>query len=116
LKNPSVLDCFLTDRADSFILRSVAEYLKKPTSEVCLIALHLGSGASVCAIHDGNSVNTSMGLTPLSGLPGGTRSGDVDPCLIFHYTLAEGAQGVGRMSHERTRNMHITEVEQHITA
>ncbi|KAF8514033.1 acetate kinase [Gautieria morchelliformis] len=95
----------------SFILRSVGEYLKKPTSEVCLIALHLGSGASVCAIRGGKSVNTSMGLTPLSGLPGATRSGDIDPSLIFHYTLAAGAQGVGRMSHERTRNMHITEAE-----
>lgn len=94
--------------SDAFILRSVAGYLQQPVSETSLIVLHLGSGASVCAIRDGKSINVSMGLTPLSGLPGGTRSGDVDPSLIFHYTVDN--QDVGRMSHDRTRSMHITEV------
>lgn len=49
-----------------------------------IIALHLGSGASLCAIKDGESVATSMGLTPNSGVPMATRSGDVDPGLILH--------------------------------
>ncbi|OAL69296.1 acetate kinase [Trichophyton violaceum] len=65
----------------SFILRSVSEFLHKPASESSLIALHLGSGASVCAIQDGKSIETTMGLTPLSGLPGATRSGDIDASL-----------------------------------
>ena len=63
----------------AFIIKSVAEYLKKPESKTSIIALHLGSGASACAIKDGKSLDNSMGLTPLAGLPGATRSGDVDP-------------------------------------
>lgn len=63
----------------SFITRAVAKFLNKPESETSLIVLHLGSGASACAIKDGKSWDTSMGLTPLAGLPGATRSGSVDP-------------------------------------
>lgn len=63
----------------AFITRSVAEYLKKPESETSIIALHLGSGASACAVRNGKSLDNSMGLTPLAGLPGATRSGSVDP-------------------------------------
>ena len=63
----------------AFITRAVAQYLNKSESETSLIALHLGSGASACAIRNGKSLDTSMGLTPLAGLPGATRSGDVDP-------------------------------------
>ena len=63
----------------AFITRSVAEYLKKPESQTNIIALHLGSGASACAIGQGKSLDNSMGLTPLAGLPGATRSGSIDP-------------------------------------
>lgn len=63
----------------SFITRSVADFLKKDVNETSIIALHLGSGASACAIKNGRSLDTSMGLTPLAGLPGATRSGSVDP-------------------------------------
>ena len=63
----------------AFITRSVSEFLKKPQDETSIIALHLGSGASACAIKNGKSWDTSMGLTPLAGLPGATRSGSVDP-------------------------------------
>ena len=63
----------------AFITRSAAEFLGKQRNQVNLIALHLGSGASACAIKGGRSVDTSMGLTPLAGLPGATRSGSVDP-------------------------------------
>jgi acetate kinase len=63
----------------AFITRSVAEFLGKREDETSIIALHLGSGASACAIRLGKSVDTSMGLTPLAGLPGATRSGSVDP-------------------------------------
>jgi acetate kinase len=67
-----------------WILNSVAEYLHQPVSETSIIALHLGSGASACAIQDGKSIDTTMGLTPASGLPGATRAGDIDPTLVFH--------------------------------
>lgn len=63
----------------SFITRAVAEYLHKDQSETSIIALHLGSGASACAIKNGKSLDNSMGLTPLAGLPGATRSGSLDP-------------------------------------
>lgn len=74
----------------SFITRSTSEFLKKSKEEVSIIALHLGSGASACAIKGGASWDTSMGLTPLAGLPGATRSGSVDPrsvSLIHHSHL-----------------------------
>ena len=63
----------------AFIIRSVAEFLKKDINETSIIALHLGSGASACAIKNGKSLDNSMGLTPLAGLPGATRSGSLDP-------------------------------------
>ncbi|RDW86353.1 putative acetate kinase [Aspergillus mulundensis] len=91
----------------SFILRSVAEYLKKPVEKTSLIALHIGSGASICAIKDGRSVDTSMGLTPLAGLPGATRSGDIDPSLVFHYTSE-----AGKLSPASTKEMHISTAEE----
>lgn len=72
----------------AFITRSVSEFLGKDENKLNIIALHLGSGASACAIKDGKSVDTSMGLTPLDGLPGATRSGNIDPSLAFH--LASG--------------------------
>ena len=53
-----------------------------------LITCHLGNGASVCAVRDGQSVDTSMGLTPMEGLVMGTRSGDVDPGLVLHLMTA----------------------------
>lgn len=63
----------------SFITRSVAQFLGKKQDQTSLIILHLGSGASACAVKNGRSWDTSMGLTPLAGLPGATRSGSLDP-------------------------------------
>ncbi|KAK3711202.1 hypothetical protein LTR37_009796 [Vermiconidia calcicola] len=91
----------------SYINRVCASHLSKPASEMNLIALHLGSGASACCIRNGQSVDTSMGLTPLAGLPGATRSGDVDPSLIFHFT-----HEAGKLSPGSTKDMHITQAEQ----
>jgi acetate kinase len=73
-----------------FIAREAAERLGKPTDEVNIINCHLGNGASVCAIKNGQSVDTSMGLTPLEGLVMGTRCGDIDPAIIFHLHDALG--------------------------
>ncbi|MDP2570938.1 acetate kinase [Vibrio penaeicida] len=73
-----------------FIARETAERLGKPTDELNIINCHLGNGASVCAIKNGKSVDTSMGLTPLEGLVMGTRCGDIDPAIIFHLHDALG--------------------------
>ncbi|WP_201353489.1 acetate/propionate family kinase [Hydrogenimonas urashimensis] len=62
-----------------YIAKKAAERLGKPLKTVNLITLHLGNGASACAIEKGQSVDTSMGFTPLAGLVMGTRSGDIDP-------------------------------------
>jgi acetate kinase len=70
----------------SYITRTVANHLGKIVSDLYIIALHLGNGASACAIKNGRSIDTSMGLTTLSGLRGGSKSGDVDPSLIFRHT------------------------------
>ncbi|KAJ7152274.1 Acetokinase family-domain-containing protein [Mycena crocata] len=72
------------------------------------IILHLGSGASACCIQNGESVDTSMGLTPLNGLSGATRSGAIDPSLILHYT-----NRAGRMSHDKSSavDLHVTQAE-----
>ncbi len=55
-----------------------------------VIVMHLGNGASACAIAGGRSVETSMGMTPLEGLVMGTRSGDVDPAVLFHLHRKAG--------------------------
>lgn len=67
-----------------YVALNAATFLKKPLSELKMITCHLGSGASVCAIDHGRSIDTSMGMTPLEGLVMGTRPGDVDPGVIFH--------------------------------
>lgn len=61
-----------------------------PRNETRLITLHLGNGCSACAIAGGNSVDTSMGFTPLEGLVMGTRSGDVDPAVLDMIAHKEG--------------------------
>jgi acetate kinase len=68
----------------SFVSGEAARLLGRPPGEVNLIVLHLGNGASAAAIRGGESVDTSMGLTPLEGLVMGTRSGDIDPALHAH--------------------------------
>ena len=65
-----------------FVSREAAKMINKPVDECSFISVHLGNGASVCAIKDGKSVDTSMGFTPLSGLMMGTRCGDLDPGII----------------------------------
>jgi len=62
----------------------------KTREQVNIISLHLGNGCSACAIQNGNSVDTSMGLTPLEGLVMGTRSGDIDPGVLDFVSLKEG--------------------------
>lgn len=74
------------------VSRRAAELLGRPLSELKQVVLHLGNGASACAIDGGRSVDTSMGLTPLEGLVMGTRSGDIDPGALLHL-LRSGFDG-----------------------
>ncbi|VEH66351.1 acetate kinase [Rodentibacter pneumotropicus] len=67
-----------------FISREVAKRVGKPVEQVNTIICHLGNGGSVSVVRHGQSVDTSMGLTPLEGLVMGTRCGDIDPAIIFY--------------------------------
>ncbi|MEU6813614.1 acetate kinase [Streptomyces sp. NPDC046860] len=68
----------------AYVSRETARLLGKEPEDVNVIVLHLGNGASASAVERGRCVDTSMGLTPLEGLVMGTRSGDLDPAVIFH--------------------------------
>ncbi|MBC2681327.1 acetate kinase [Corynebacterium anserum] len=80
-----------------YVSRQVPDLLGKPAEEVNQITLHLGNGASAAAIRGGKAEDTTMGLTPLAGLVMGTRTGDIDPGIIFHL--------------ERSANMKVDEID-----
>ena len=82
----------------SFVSKRVAELLEKPYEEVKTVVCHLGNGASVCAVKNGKSVDTSMGLTPLEGLVMGTRSGDIDPAILEFIAKKEDLDIAGLMN------------------
>ncbi len=73
-----------------FIVKEAAKYLNKPLNELNAITLHLGNGASMAAVKNGQSIDTTMGLTPLEGLIMGTRSGDIDPAIMFYLARTQG--------------------------
>ena len=74
----------------AYVARRTAEVLGRPPAETNVITLHLGNGASACAVQGGRSIATSMGLSPLDGLVMGTRSGAIDPTVIFHLHRVAG--------------------------
>ncbi|MGK5546179.1 acetate kinase [Streptomyces sp. URMC 127] len=74
----------------AYVSRETAKLLGKDPSEVNVIVLHLGNGASASAVERGRCVDTSMGLTPLEGLVMGTRSGDLDPAVLLHLSRNAG--------------------------
>jgi len=65
-----------------YVSHKIAEVLGKPLADLKVITLHIGNGASIAAIKNGKVVDTSMGLTPLEGIPMGTRSGNIDPTIV----------------------------------
>ena len=73
-----------------YVAKKAASLLNRPLASLNLITLHLGNGASVAAIKNGRSVDTSMGMTPLEGLIMGTRCGDIDPAIIFYLGRKTG--------------------------
>ena len=73
-----------------YVSQQVAAVLGRELAQLRQIVLHLGNGASVSAVDGGRAVETSMGLTPLEGLVMGTRSGDIDPGVVFHLARTAG--------------------------
>lgn len=73
----------------SYVSKRAAEMVGRPYDQIKTIVCHLGNGSSVCAIENGKSVDTSMGLTPLEGLVMGTRSGDIDPGAMEYLAKKE---------------------------
>ena len=82
----------------SFVSKRVAEIVGKPYNATKTIVCHLGNGASVSAVLNGESVDTSMGLTPLEGLVMGTRSGDIDPAIMEFIAKKENLDIAGMMN------------------
>ena len=80
-----------------YVSQQVPALLDKKAEDINQITLHLGNGASAAAIKGGVAIDTSMGLTPLAGLVMGTRSGDIDPSIIFHLV--------------RSANMKVDEID-----
>ncbi|MBY5922185.1 acetate kinase [Ferrimonas balearica] len=95
-----------------YVSREAAKALGQEIDETNVITCHLGNGGSVTAVRGGKSVDTSMGLTPLEGIVMGTRSGDLDPAIIFHlvdnlgYTLEE----VNNMLNKQSGLLGLSEV------
>lgn len=81
----------------SFVSKRAADIVGKPYEAAKTIVCHLGNGASVCAVKNGKSVDTSMGLTPLEGLVMGTRSGDIDPAILEFIAKKENKDIEGLM-------------------
>ena len=73
-----------------YVSQRLAEIVGKDISELKIITCHLGQGSSICAVEGGKSVDTSMGLTPLAGIPMVTRSGDLDPSVVTFLMKKEG--------------------------
>ena len=72
-----------------FVSQRLAEIENKPIEDLKIVTCHLGQGSSICAIEGGKSVDTSMGLTPLGGIPMVTRCGDLDPSILLYLMKKE---------------------------
>jgi len=73
-----------------YVSRKAAEWIGRPVTDLRLITCHLGNGCSITAVSRGQSVDTSMGLTPLEGVPMGTRCGDIDPAILLYLMRQRG--------------------------
>ena len=73
-----------------YVANRIAELLEKDVKDLKIVNCHLGQGASICAIQGGKSVETSMGLTPISGIPMCSRAGDLDPSIVTFLMENEG--------------------------
>lgn len=88
----------------AYVAGKAAEHLGRPLGELRIVSLHLGNGASACAVEFGHSTETSMGMTPLEGLVMGTRVGDIDPGVVLKLMRDEqlDVDGADRLLNERS--------------
>ncbi len=93
-----------------YVSERAAEFLDRPLAETKTIVLHLGNGASACAVDGGKSIDTSMGMTPLAGLVMGTRSGDLDPAVLnyLHREAGLGFDELDTMLNNRSGLLGLT--------
>lgn len=95
-----------------FVSREAAKRLGVAEDKVNVITCHLGNGGSVSAVRHGECIDTSMGLTPLEGLVMGTRSGDIDPAIVFymHDTLGMSVEEINTTLTKKSGLLGLTEV------
>lgn len=95
-----------------FITLRAAELLEKPVEELNIISCHLGNGSSVTAVKNGKSFHTTMGLTPLDGVPMGTRSGAIDPAIVtfLQTRLGKSAEEVDALLNKESGVLGISEL------
>ncbi len=95
-----------------YVSREIAKQLNIAENKINVITCHLGNGASIAVIRNGKCIDTSMGLTPLEGLVMGTRSGDLDPAIIFymHDTLGMSVEEINTTLTKKSGLLGLTEV------
>ena len=92
-----------------YVARRAADMMGKGKYDINAITCHLGNGCSITAVKNGRSIDTSMGLTPLEGVPMGTRSGDLDPAILF-YLAGKGydAEALNRLCNTKSGLLGIS--------
>jgi acetate kinase len=95
----------------AYLMEELARLGDPAATNGCVILAHLGNGASISAVRDGESIDTSMGFTPTAGLPMGTRSGDLDPGLVGYLARTEQmtAAQFDRMVHSASGLLGVSE-------
>lgn len=91
-----------------YVAERVAKLMNKDIKDLKIISCHLGQGASLCAIKDGKSAETTMGLTPLGGIPMGSRSGDLDPSVVTYLIKKSEKPTVGVTNLSKTDHKELT--------
>lgn len=94
-----------------YVANRVAELMNKDIKDLKIISCHLGQGASLCAIKNGQSQDTTMGLTPLGGIPMGSRSGDLDPSVITYLIKKSEKPTIGVRELAKTDHKELTAEE-----
>jgi acetate kinase len=96
-----------------YVCAKAAEMLAMPLEQSSFISAHLGNGCSICAIKNGKSIDTSMGLTPLEGLVMGTRSGDIDPGVQAHLvdTLGYDIHKINQLLNKQSGMLGISGID-----
>ena len=91
-----------------YVSKRIAFLLSKSVEDLKIVSCHLGQGASLCAVKNGKSVETTMGLTPLGGVPMGSRSGDLDPSVVTYLIKKSEKPQVGVTNLTKTDNKELT--------